>query len=315
MTIETYEYKEKDRNEWEEYLKNCINSSFYHSMDFLEYYKDKKKAKPNHLIFKKDGKIICLLPGGILDNQFISPFCASFNGFVYGKKLKLNDALETVDIFLKYCRQKGIKRITITQPPIIYYKIPNQYIEFALLKNGFCFSNYEVSNFIEVKEDISKDVKKEALKAKRKAERYSVIVKENEDYEAFYPILVKNREKYNLKPTHTLKDLKVLKSILKERLKLFLIYLKRDLIGGGLMFLLNEQTLYAFYWAHKAEFENVRPINKLVFDINDWAFKNGYKYFDFGPSTIDTVPQIGIVRFKETFGAGGVLRVKLVKEL
>ena len=57
-----------------------------------------------------------------------------------------------------------------------------------------------------------------------------------------------------------------------------------------------------------AGFQELRPLNLLFFDIFKWSLKNNIKVYDFGTFTDKGIANMGLGRFKESFGASGVFR-------
>jgi len=318
MTIEVREYVAADKDDWDDFLKRSINGTIYHSIKFLEYYTNKKKEiKANHLLFKKKGKLIAILPAGIANatsnRTLLSPYCASFGGFMHTKDLSLKDSLLVLDAFLEYCKEYEIGTVYITQPPQVYYEIPNEYIEFGLLKNGFAIHRYEVTIVMRLQDNLLYRFDHEARKGVRRAEKSGVIVSEAEVFEPFYDILVDNRRKLGAIPAHSLEDLYALKERLPDKIKLFMAYLNDEPIAGTLIFVCTKKTILDYYWAHRDEYQKVRPINKLIYDVGEWGRRNGFQFFDFGTTTLNMVPNWGGAKFKERHNARGVLRTTFMK--
>ena len=318
MDIEISKYKAENRGDWEDFVKTSVNGTFYHSMNFLDYYA-KGKIEPHHLFFKKKGNILAIFACGIsydCDKKILlSPYCASFGGFVHKYDLKLKDALSIVEEFLTYCKNNGVDKVFITQPLQIYYKAPIEYMEFALMKYGFLINSYELSVVLKLQDDLLMTFNKQTRANIRKAEKFGVNVSESNDFSRFYEILIENRKKHGVVPAHSLDDLLALKQRLPKQIRLFMAYFKQEAIAGTLIYLCNEKTFLDYYWAHKDEYQSLRPINKLVYDIAQWGIKNDFQYFDFGTTTLNMMPSWGGTRFKESFNARGVLRITYVKTI
>ena len=83
------------------------------------------------------------------------------------------------------------------------------------------------------------------------------------------------------------------------------------MIAGVLNIKVKEGVALAFYISHKNEFQELRPLNLLFFNIFKWAITKNIKMYDFGTFTVDGVANMGLGRFKENFGASGVFRDSL----
>ena len=80
------------------------------------------------------------------------------------------------------------------------------------------------------------------------------------------------------------------------------------MIAGVLNIMVKEGVALAFYISHKEEFQELRPLNLLFFDIFKWSLKNNIEVYDFGTFTEKGIANMGLGRFKESFGASGVFR-------
>ena len=148
------------------------------------------------------------------------------------------------------------------------------------------------------------------------AKRKGVKIFQSVEYEEFYRILKRNLSKrHGVSPTHTLKELKRLRSLFPEQLKLFSAKLDNKMIAGVLNFLINERVVLAFYISHDEEYKDYRPLNFLFYKIFEWAIYSKYKIYDFGTFTLNQEPNMGLGRYKENFGASGVFRDSIEMKL
>ena len=135
----------------------------------------------------------------------------------------------------------------------------------------------------------------------------------NDSYEEFYPILIKNKERHDVKPTHSLNDLTKLKKLLPENIFLFMVYYKDKPIAGSCVFICNDQVVLCFYNMLLYEFKNLKPIHLVMYEVIKWATEKGFRYVDTGVSQ-DTkadnpmTPSMDLIDFKEKFDAKTVMR-------
>jgi lipid II:glycine glycyltransferase (peptidoglycan interpeptide bridge formation enzyme) len=99
--------------------------------------------------------------------------------------------------------------------------------------------------------------------------------------------------------------------------KLFAAYLEGIMIGGILIFIANRYVVHAQYIASDSRYQEYRPLNATIDSISIWAKNAGYKYFNLGMATEPggIIVNDGLMRFKEGFGARGVLRETMNKIL
>lgn len=321
VTIEQYSVENKV--EWEEFVQSSNNGTMFHLQSFLDYHAPGKFEFTNYIIRHKE-KIIAVLPGGYKENGTIywSPIGASYGSFVTGD-IPFELALKTVDAMLEFFRERNVKEIFLIPPPLIYNLTFNQHIEYAMLYRNFDFEYHYISHAIDLSHgaNVYKNYQARARrKIKHSLKNPDIKIVENKDYEAFYPILVKNKLKHNAKPTHSFEDLIRLEQLIPERLKLFMAYYKDIPIGGHLLFLANKNVSLCFYNVIDYDYAFLDTGYILLNHVVDWSIANGYKWCDIGVSQ-DTAsdnpmtPSLDLIYFKEKFGARGIFRSTFHRKL
>jgi hypothetical protein len=320
MEIVLYDPSRKD--EWDSFVLRSNNGTMFHLQHFLGYHTP-DKFPFHHLMFHKNGKLRAILPGG-LDRLKIyeSPVGSSYGSFVTGD-IKFHETLEIIDSFEDYCWKEGIREVYLTSAPFIYQKELSHNLEYALLYRGFVYQRHYISHVIRLNElgDILRSFQKTTRNIIRHSIRENLLVIEESDcYDEFYPILVKNKQKHDAKPTHTLEELSRLHELLGDRIRLLLVRQGRRAIGGIVTFHCNEDVLLLFYIAMLYEYQHLRPIYRSMFEIIKRAKEEGYKFLDTGVSQ-DTradnpmTPSLDLIFFKEKFNSRGILRSTFWKKL
>ena len=312
--MEIRPYQPSDRAAWEEFVLASNNGTIFQMQQFLDYHAP-DKFQFNHLIFWENSKIVAVLPGRLKDGIFESPIGASYGGLVV-EDLKFAFAMELITCLLAYARSQHWREIVLTGAPLIYDKHPNQSLEYAMLWQGFNYRTHYISSAIAL--DPSRETIPRFQRTVRNYVRQSlkndrVRVEINEDYEAFYPILLHNLSKHNVRPTHSLDELIRLKNLFPEALKLFMVYLDDAPIGGSVMFYCNSQVALCFYNMMYYEHMALHPIHRVLYEVVEYSTKAGYKYVDIGvsqdTSALDPMtPNDSLIAYKETFDAKAVMR-------
>lgn len=312
--MEIIRYTEEWKEKWDRFVLKSSNGTMFHLQKFFDYHTPGKFSF-NHLIFIKNNNIAALLPGRIKDGVFESPVGASYGSIVTGD-IKFEDALEIVNTLLDWARKEGIKEIILTPAPMIYEKFQNQNLDFAMLWLGFKYSLHYISSAIKL--DPLQDIIPRFSPTVRRNVRMSlknpdIRVEINERYDEFYPILIENKARHNVKPTHSLEDLIKLAELLPDNLKLFMVYYKDKPIAGSSMFFANETVGICFYNMLIYEFEHLKPIQRVMYEVVKYCTEKGYNYVDIGVSQ-DTkaenpmTPSRNLIIFKEKFDAKTIMR-------
>lgn len=300
---------------WDKYVWESNNGTMFHTRKFLSYHQE-GRFTDHSLMFYDGDKIAALFPAAIrviAGKTVLASHCgASYGGFVCNEKTSIRKAFDLVSGLLDYARKEGVDTIDMTLPPFVYLERPTHYLDFALYKSGFTYRKREVSSVIPLDftaDDIYTQFKPEARTAARRSRKLGVDIRITEDFDRFYPILKKNLAmRHNVNPTHTLQELLLLKKLFPDRVLQFGAYLDNTMIAGVTMFLCNSRVALAFYISHDESYQKYRPVNLLFYEIIKWSIENGYRFLDYGIFTVNEDPNWGLGKFKESFGARGILR-------
>ena len=312
--MEIIEYSEEWKTKWDNFVLESNNGTIFHLQKFFDYH-SRNTFTFNHLIFLDKGNIAGLLPGSRIANLYESPIGSSY-GSIVTKDVKFSYAMEMVSTLLDYGKKNGIKEFLLTSAPRVYEKHPNENLDFAMLWLGFNYDLHYISSAIKIypDNDIITRFQPTVRRNIRKALKNNDLrVEMNDNYEEFYPILINNKARHDVKPTHSLEDLIKLKKLLPDNILLFMVYYKDKPIAGSCVFICNDRVALYFYNMLLYEYENLKPIHLVMYEVLKWATENGYHYVDTGVSQ-DTkadnpmTPSMNLIDFKEKFDAKTVMR-------
>ena len=322
MSIKVESYSRNQKTNWDEFVRAANNGTLFHTRKFLSYH-PKDRFKDNSLVFTKKGRTLALLPAvDFVTNNvrtLVSHRGASYGGFVTNDTLSIREAFDLVSALVVYAGEEGFDAIDVTPPPQIYLRRPSNYIDFALLQNGFVYRKREISSVIPLDftaAEILFTFNEGSRRAVRRGQKLGVCVRESDDpidYERFYAILKKNLQlRHGVNPTHTLSELFKVKELFPNHVKLFAAFTpENDMVAGVVLFICNQRVVLAFYISHDEAFQQYRGVNCLFHDIVEWGIRHNFQFLDFGIFTVNEDPNWGLARFKESFGAQGVFRDSL----
>ncbi len=312
--MEIIRYSEEWKEKWDRFVLKSNNGTMFHLQKFFDYHTP-GKFQFNHLLFIHRTNIVAVLPGTIKNGVFESPVGASYGSIVTGD-ISFEEAMEIVTALLEWGKKEGIKEFILTPAPMIYEQYQNQNLDFAMLWLGFKYSLHYISSAIKL--DPSRDIIERFSPTIRRNVRKSlkdpdIRVEINERYDEFYPILLENKSRHNVKPTHSLEDLIKLSKLLPDNLKLFMVYYKDKPIAGSSMFIANDTVAICFYNMLYYEYEHLKPIQRVMYEVVKYFTEKGYQYVDIGVSQ-DTkaenpmTPSRNLIIFKEKFDAKTIMR-------
>ena len=313
--MEIVRYEKKYLDKWEDFVSSSSNGTIFHTRKFLSYHAP-NKFKDSSLLFLEDNKIISVLTAAELKKDGVltlnSHQGASFGGFIYKDSLSIRQAFSLTEGLVGYSNSNKIEKIVITHSPFVYQKRYNNYIDFAFMKNNFQYLKREVSSVValDVTEDnVLKLFRSEARTSIRKSEKLGVTIKKSDDYEEYYAILKSNLAlRHNVQPAHTLDELIKLQKLFPQKIQLVGAYLKNKMIAGVVNFYCSDKVVLVFYISYNPEYQEYRAVNLLFHSIIKDSINKGLDYLDFGLFTVNMEPNWGLGRFKESFGARGILR-------
>ena len=313
--ITVHRYTESCKQEWDAFVAASNNGTMFHMQAFLDYHPE-GKWNWHHLMFRENGKLIAVLPGGInREGAYWSPTGASYGSICTGD-VSFELSLRIVDAFIAYCKDAGIKDAYLIPAPLIYTLNYSQHHEYAMLYRKADFELHYISHAIDLKHG-KNFFSHFSPSARRNVNRIlrnkRISIRESDDYETFHRILVENKAKHDAKPTHTLEDLLKLRELMPDKLRLTMVYYDETPIAGSLLFLPNRKVALCFYNMLLYEYEHLHPVYLIMYETCQWAVERGYEWVDIGVSQ-DTkaedpmTPSINLINFKERFDARGILR-------
>jgi hypothetical protein len=315
-------YNDPLEDEWDRFIdSNTRNATFLHSRRFFNHNILNSKDDSSLLFYKK-GKIKAVLPACLreIDGQLIfhSHPRSTYGGFVVDESIGVKDAIEIVQETIDFAKSKKVNEIIIRNPFRIFHQLPSDETDYAMWYHGFSLKSRELECAIRLNsktESRYKDGTKDSIK-KALA---TVTVKESNEYERFWQLLNGNiSDKFGKKPTHTLEQFLLLKSLVSDdKIKLMGGYINDVFVCGMVLFICKPSVLHAQYIASDIEYQNSRPSNGLIDHIIKWGIQEGFDYLNLSMANEEAgrVINYGLFRFKEGFGGRGVLRETMHLEL
>lgn len=313
---------EISESQWDRFVDQSDNGTIFHKRAFLGYHKEGKFDDASICVLKND-KLLAVLTAALIEREgkkiLWSHPGASYGGFVYKSDLNFREAHDLAEVLIDHAARMKADRIQLTLPPVIYQTKYSNYIDFALVRNGFQYLKREVSSIVQL--DFEEDkllytFRPEARTATKKAIRKNVIIKECDNFDEYYEILKKNLKlRHGVNPAHTLPELKKLKNLFHDEIRLWGAFLENKMIAGVCNFSVNQNVVLAFYISHDEQWQEFRPVNLLFYEIMKKYKQEGFRFLDFGIFTVNMEPNWGLGRFKENFGARGIFRDTFYKDL
>tara|TARA_B100001029_G_C15062005_1_gene459345 strand:+ start:2511 stop:3473 length:963 start_codon:yes stop_codon:yes gene_type:complete len=312
MSITIVKYKNSLKNVWDEFVDSSDNGTLFHKRDFLTYHIGRQFLDYSLLFYIKK-KIICIFSGAEVQKSILhSHPGASYGGFIFNK-YSYHLVEEVLNEFELYLKNTEIKEVFLVQPPSIYGKRYDETIEYALKWNKFATEEIYISSVISLEKNPFSKINNRKKRYLKNGLPKGCVLEWTNDFDGFYPILLKNKLKHGVEPTHSLDELKKLKIQFPNNIKLLMFYNNGKPIGGTLNFVANKNVAIIFYNMIDYNFSEKNQTIHLISETINWAKKNNFKWLDFGVSQLPLnenplTPHKSLIQFKEQFGATGFLR-------
>lgn len=304
--MEVIKYDNFWLEKWNSFLDGSKNGSFLFKREFMQYHAD--RFQDYSLIVVDENKPIALLPANLRDNIVYSHQGLTYGGFIINSDIKMPKFLEAFKATLCFLHDNEIQTLIVKNIPYIYHSYPADEIEWALTCVKANLYRRDSTLTIQNKNPLPyQERRKRSIK---KAQKLSPIICKNEPdgLEKFWlQVLEPNMlKKHNLKPVHSLNEIKLLANKFPDNIVHYNIYVADQIMAGCTMFI-NSTVAHAQYISGT---EDGRANGCLDYLFNHLIKEeyNQYPYFDFGNSNEEAGTKInfGLIDWKEGFGGRAV---------
>lgn len=299
------QYSQKEKVEWDIFIDKSKNGTFLHKIDYLHYHLD--RFIDCSLIIRKGNRIAALMPGNIEGDVFFSHKGLTYGGLLILPDTKIKDVFLYFNLINQYLKEeKNINKVVYKSIPYIYSDIPSQEDEYALFRLNTSLISSGIASVINLNKKIPyTSLRKRSIK---KAREYNLEIKADHSYEDFWDNLTANLQRtHNAAPVHTLSEIKKLKKLFPDNIKLFSAYLEDACLAGAVIYI-TKNVAHVQYISASEYGKEISALDFLFDYLINQVFKD-MEYFDFGTSVEEKGHYLneGLIFQKQGFGARGVL--------
>lgn len=314
MIVRDQGLDEIEEQVWEQFITNSNNGTMFSRPRFYHHHDN---PVPVRFIGCYEGEdLVAGLIGSFNEDntEFSSPAKASYGGLIL-PPVAFSETEKALTVVLEYFKTMDIHRIQLTFPPLLYQRQITQDLDFLLRYHGFRESQVLISSIVTTDEYSEETISRDNWKSIKKARNSGIHIGPLDDFEAFYEMLLQNKSKFNLKPTHSLSEIKTLFKLFPEEMDLTGAWLDDKLIAATMTMHCHPRVLLVFYICSLTKYKRYRPVNLMMHKICLRAKQEGISAVDFGVSMeTDTVnpmdPRRSLIYFKEHFDTHGFLRTR-----
>ncbi len=304
-SIHIKSYAEKDRQEWNNFVLDCSNSTFFHMIEWKDVIENNFGHKAHYMMALQGEKITGILPLFEIKNRLFGHSLVSMPCVVYGGVCAMNKEAEKA----LYQSAAALGEIM----GVDYIEMRNQ---FAPLSQFSCFSNIESNdahktaghNRADMQDWMTKDlyatfereiypdtdanfkaIPRKQRRMIRKGINDGLISKigRMEHIDTFYDLFSRNLQNHGT-PVFSLD---FLNGIMDTFPQTFILSVWKDgKIVAAVMTFVFKERLIPYYSGALKEY-NQHAVNDFMYwDLMRYGSENGYNIFDFGRSKKNTGP-------------------------
>ena len=273
---------------------------------YMDYHRD-RFTDASLILRDERGRASLLLPANIDGDKVVSHGGLTYGGMLMSAKTDVMTVCEAFRTIREFYRSKGVKELVYKPVPTIYDSMPAQEDRYALFLAGAVTDVVNISSAVDLSSE--ENYNENTRRNIRKALKEGVTVGESTDLETFHHILSGLlASRYSTRPVHSLDELRRLKSLFPDNIRLMLALRDGHAVAGSLLYI-THTVAHAQYIAATPEGKACDALS-LLFDTAIRAARaEGRRYFDFGTCNEDRGRYLntGLVRQKNGFGGRGVI--------
>lgn len=268
----------------------------------MEYHSD--RFTDASFIIYRNNEPLALFPGNKDGQCIYSHQGLTYGGFILSPIVTTSDIEPMVSIFLNYLKGIDISEVYIKSFPGFYHSTISLELEtFIKSLPSECFRTDKVLAI-----DYSKPLKihKTKLKHFRKNQSVDFKIEEANDCEVFWNnvLIPRLKEKYDVKPVHSLDEISLLKMQFPQHIKQYNISLN-DTILAGITIFDKGNIVKSQYGATTEDGEQLRALEYLFLTLIYKYEKMGKAFFSMGTVRDTTKPNgynEGLLKQKQELG-------------
>ncbi len=248
--------------------------------------------------------------------QFRSPGYGSYGGFHFHSSISMEEQYHFVEMVLKFLEDHHAKTIQIILPPYEYSPTSASMITNICFRLGFQIKKADLNFSIKVDGgDFRDKIDSGNRKQLKKCEIQNILTKElsPEDYKNAYDVICINRAHRGFPITMSWDAILNMVNTFPDKMHFYGSFYDNQLIASSICIDINSSVLYVFYWGDLPGQNNYSPITHLANFLYEQCMQNNKRILDIGTSTVDSIPNAGLVRYKLHLGCKPYLKTTLYR--
>lgn len=302
-------------DEWDIFIQEkAVNGTLLQTRRFLSYH-PAERFKDCSVIVRNKGMIVAVCPACEIEEKgcktFMSHGGSTYGGLIVAPNIcKIEKMVSLIREIERFLAGSGFSKIIYKQTPDLLSLCSNDLLSFCFQHEGYK-EKQELNLYIDFNK-YSQPIKKNFYRGRRNCVKRCITMGmrsrelySEEEFKRFHEILCANLKKYGKKPIHTVEELLLLKSILKDDIEFWGVNLESEIVAGAMVFYFEKtRCMHTHYLAAEPNLEKYSPMSFLYYAMIENAMRRGYRNVSWGIATDhDGNINWNLFRTKESYGS------------
>jgi hypothetical protein len=296
-------YAQADANVWDALVEHSRNGNLLHRRGYMDYHAD--RFVDRSLMVERNGEAVAAFPANIRENLVTSHGGLTYAGLITTQALRAESTLAVFEQIGSHYRAHGVERVVYKAVPHVFHAYPAEEDLYALHSLGARLTRRDLSSVIPLRETFHfTQGRRHAIDKARKA---GIRLQVGADPAAFHALLSEVLGKHDTRPTHSLRELRLLQARFPQRIVLHEAHREDALLAGVLVYDFGS-VVHTQYMAASEDGRRLDALSFLLAELIGGIYADR-AYFSFGISTEQEgrVLNGGLIAQKEYFGARAVV--------
>lgn len=280
----------------------------------VEFFNLHKQENSHFLTFNENSKLLGFCHFTEIERGiYRSPYKGTYGGFSFLPNLSLDLMDECLAKLIEFFRLQSAKKLSVVCAPSAHNLNKSSMSSIIFRNRGFQISNQELNQSLCIDENCLADKmmsnnRKRFNKCQRENFRFARVEGRLEIDDVYETIKI-NRLSKGYPVTMTLSQIYDMVETFPEHTFFFKVTKEGKTTASSICLKLNNEVFYILYWADAPGYEQHSPVSFLAGGIYEFARERNFKLLDAGISTLNGIPNHGLINFKQNLGFSASLKL------
>lgn len=252
------------------------------------------------------GEAVACLTLAHSEDAWNSPVTGAFGGASAAPRASASAIFAVADAATEWLRDQGAAHSIIRLPPDAFADPTAAALENALFRNGWRLAQSDLNYHLPIVapeaflKSLGETKQKEVRRLQRSQAAYRRLA--TQDGRRAYDVIAENRAARGFPMTMSWPQVEALAAAFPANIAFSVVERGADLLAGAIVLELTPTYVYVFYWGEAPAFRRESPVSLLAEGLVAEHHARGVTVMDLGTSTERSLPNPGLIAFKEGLG-------------